>query len=742
MNQQISFSKKINYAAMATTAVIAAIAPDIASITYTANGVLSPAPTCAAATENKSSAKRENDSYINSLETIIESEDSRTLKKEVLELTKSSKQDLRRRAYLAIGSIGDNSGLSVLISALGSEKEPSLRQVIVFAIGEMEEKKAVTDLLKLLASTKEALEIRARAAEALGKISTAKSTLTATEKNTIFEALSKVLSGFEHSKTLTEKEQFLICRSLTALLRLKAPNSKATMELVSKQLKAPNAEIRWQAANVMSRLKEGIANHSQEFIPLLNDPDPLVRAYSTKALGLAKDRTVLDTIVSLLKDKDEKVSSAAVSALGSIGDPKAVPALLDFGHPLLDQYKKVDPKTGKIPEQQNSLLLLASALGTIKDAKALSFLHELRSSTKAFALCPEVEIAIAQFGDDAFFAKDIGDTNDLHNWQSTAARAQGLAELKSKRAEKELLSMLDNHPDPRAESEILNAIAALKYSDLVKVLLEQLGNKDVIVRATAASLLGEHGESESKERKDEIRTALWNAYLAARDEQMNDARIAFIEAATKIKHPFNNEVLAGKYRDSDYIVRRRALELQHEFDPNDASLNHVQIGPVNTNHDRNYWRRMAQIVASTENLTAIVLTPKGKIVIELFLHDSPLTVDNFVTLSRRGYYDGLTFMRVVPNFVIQGGDPRNDMNGGPGYQIRCEINEHPYRTGSLGMALSGKDTGGSQFFITHSPQPHLDGGYTSFGKVRSGMEVVNSIARGDKINHIEIVVTK
>ena len=92
----------------------------------------------------------------------------------------------------------------------------------------------------------------------------------------------------------------------------------------------------------------------------------------------------------------------------------------------------------------------------------------------------------------------------------------------------------------------------------------------------------------------------------------------------------------------------------------------------------------------------------------------------------------------MPNFVIQDGDPRGDGNGGPGYQIRCEINEVPYARGAVGMALSGKDTGGSQWFVTHAPQPHLDGGYTVFGNVIAGMDTVDNIARGDVIRAISI----
>jgi cyclophilin family peptidyl-prolyl cis-trans isomerase len=111
-----------------------------------------------------------------------------------------------------------------------------------------------------------------------------------------------------------------------------------------------------------------------------------------------------------------------------------------------------------------------------------------------------------------------------------------------------------------------------------------------------------------------------------------------------------------------------------------------------------------------------------------------------VQLAQRRYFNGIIFHRVVPNFVVQGGDPRGDGNGGPGYQIRCEINEVPYQRGAVGMALSGKDTGGSQWFVTHAPQPHLDGGYTVFGNVVAGMEVVDAIVRGDTIR--SIVVTE
>ena len=118
--------------------------------------------------------------------------------------------------------------------------------------------------------------------------------------------------------------------------------------------------------------------------------------------------------------------------------------------------------------------------------------------------------------------------------------------------------------------------------------------------------------------------------------------------------------------------------------------------------------------------------------------EAPLTVLSFLDLARRGFYDGLTFHRVEPGFVVQGGCPRGDGNGGPGYTLRCEIGQRPYGRGAVGMALSGKDTGGSQFFITLSPQPHLDGGYTLFGSVASGMDVVEKLRPGDVTERVEV----
>jgi peptidyl-prolyl cis-trans isomerase B (cyclophilin B) len=136
---------------------------------------------------------------------------------------------------------------------------------------------------------------------------------------------------------------------------------------------------------------------------------------------------------------------------------------------------------------------------------------------------------------------------------------------------------------------------------------------------------------------------------------------------------------------------------------------------------------------------AIMKTEKGTIHLDLFDQDAPGTVKNFVDLANKGYYDGLNFHRVIPNFMIQCGCPYGTGTGGPGYTIKCETagNPNKHETGSLSMAHAGRDTGGSQFFICHSPQPHLDGVHTVFGKTND-MNVVNAIQKGDKILSVRI----
>jgi len=140
--------------------------------------------------------------------------------------------------------------------------------------------------------------------------------------------------------------------------------------------------------------------------------------------------------------------------------------------------------------------------------------------------------------------------------------------------------------------------------------------------------------------------------------------------------------------------------------------------------------------------TGTIYTDKGNMKVDFYDTDAPGTVANFVKLSKEGFYDGLNFHRVIPDFVIQGGCPDGTGAGGPGYSIKCETsgNNQYHDRGVLSMAHAGKDTGGSQFFVCHSRNntAHLDGVHTCFGKVTEGLEVIDEIKQGDKINKIVI----
>ena len=332
-------------------------------------------------------------------------------------------------------------------------------------------------------------------------------------------------------------------------------------------------------------------------------------------------------------------------------------------------------------------------------------------------------------------------TEQLHDKAMGLARSLGCFEVSKLTGE--------CYTKTLAVPDTLRAYAAFKPADLVSVLLDQFelltrksrvrphdifvtkddkGNyqvpADVIIRATAADLLSE--------LPPHVKTAsvLVKALPIAMHDELNDAVLSILDALAKQKSAAANDAIKTALGSPDYLVRRRAVNLLKENGAGDFSS---RIGTVKTrNKDVDYRRAIAR----TGKVSTTIVTSKGAFTIEFLPDEAPLTVDNFIKLGRVGYFDGQTIPRVVPNFVIQAGDPRGDQNGGPGYQIRCEINEAPFDRAAVGMALSGKDTGGSQWFVTHSPQPHLDGGYTVFGRVISGMDVVDKIVRGDTIRRV------
>lgn len=689
---------------------------------------------------------------------IVRAEDERRWDDSLKALLSSNDPAIRKRAALAAGRIGAPDAVPVLAELLLTDKEPEVRDMAAFALGEIESAGGAFALVSVLKDPNKAA--RARSVEALGKITAALSNSTpgqtgedklederiGTLKTTILEALQ-----FEDSRR-SNPDRLAILLGLTAVLRARPEGAGP---IVVKFLDYPDSSIVATALNTMARLRLKDAN--ERVRQLLKHGDPMVRANAARVIGAAEHKEAFDDLLAkALNDSDLRVRVGAIRALGALKDAKAAAPLLNRGKVLLASVRSTRlDRPGELNEILEIVTTLGNVLRNSKSTDVLNWLGSVRAAVNAQA--PEVEIAMARIDPEFYLENGIKLTDEIDfGARSHASIAQGLneigtikksqpslrtdasvswlrdllsctssisAELKAKRSisRKCLLR-------PVTVSPMLQAYAAFKPPDLDSLLRQRLQDRDVIVRATAAELLGEQPPSETNTR------ALIDALpRALRDRDLDDAALATLGGLAKQKNATVNEAIKTALTSQNHLIRRRAVALLKANGAGDFS---DRIGTVQTrNRLIDYRRAIARI---GKKVTATVVTGKGSFTIEFLPEEAPLTVDNFIQLARGGYFNGQTIPRVVPNFVIQAGDPRGDQNGGPGYSIRCEINEVAFERAALGMALSGKDTGGSQWFVTHSPQPHLDGGYTVFGRVIRGMDVVDSIARGDTIRRVVV----
>jgi peptidyl-prolyl cis-trans isomerase B (cyclophilin B) len=254
--------------------------------------------------------------------------------------------------------------------------------------------------------------------------------------------------------------------------------------------------------------------------------------------------------------------------------------------------------------------------------------------------------------------------------------------------------------------------------------IDKLGTKDPAITTIIASKFALMKDPQTV-------PALIGSYHNFEAPKDLEAMISIITALDSINSPAAIEFLQ-KQTDSRYYEIRKASRhaLQHISGQNFTPDTTATLPRTRTDF---------QTDGLTEQPRVRVETTRGNFELILYPEKAPLTVANFLELVNTGFYDGIYFHRVVPGFVIQGGDPRGDGWGGPDYAIPCEYNDIFYDRGVLGMAHAGKDTGGSQFFITHTPQPHLNGKHTAFGRVISGMSVVDQIDMYDHIQKAYIV---
>jgi cyclophilin family peptidyl-prolyl cis-trans isomerase len=287
---------------------------------------------------------------------------------------------------------------------------------------------------------------------------------------------------------------------------------------------------------------------------------------------------------------------------------------------------------------------------------------------------------------------------------------------------------------PRVRIAAASALASVAQEPAARgALVAMLADSAVFVRSTMLSVLS--------------RTA--TAFEAARAAEVY--RRDTSEAARPVRIAALRVIAAAWRRDSlsfDAALRDELVQWSVPRDPAARAgvrevtpLAHWSAAAIAPRSMAEYERIAARWLAASRAATsarARLHTERGVITLDLLASDAPVTVDNFVQLARRGWFDGTRFHRVIPGFVAQDGDPTGTGSGGPGSTLRDELNRHRYERGAVGMALSGPDTGGSQYFLTLTPQPHLDGGYTVFARVVEGERVMDSLLLGDRIERVEV----
>ncbi len=615
-------------------------------------------------------------------------------------------RSVRRRAALAAGRVADRALVPTLVDLM-NDQEAEVRQMAAFALGLVGDPAGADRLVASLQDTEGI--VRARAAEALGRLGDPR--VAADLARFVTEQAPKTpgVITIRGDDPANPRDPWVELRlALFSLYRLKDAKAAASALLSGSE---PRFDW-WAATFVAARLESPLLK--PVLVAAASSTDPLSRAFAARGLGALKDASAVDLLSSLTKDRDLSVAATAVAAIGVMGDPRGVPAVAA----LLSS-----PSSTLVGEALRAISVLPG------DRSLRARLVPLVGAKEPFLRGPALA-ALARTDRDTF-ALVLSSLDPDPDWSVRAALAGALAEVGDEVALGILYSMLKDE-DARVLPAVLAAVRQARGADAADTLRRHLEHSDFAVRAAAA-------EGLAALKTQGLHEALVACYKrGVADGADVDARLNVIAALAVQKDARAKDALAEIASGDPFrVVRARAAGVLSGLGgaPGD-------VGPEKARPMVDYRVALAPYNpkpgAPVYSPRAFLKTRHGTIEILLDVVETPLTTASFIDLARRGFYDGLTFHRVEPFFVVQGGCPRGDGNGGPGYTLRCEISQRPYGRGAVGMALSGKDTGGSQFFITPSPQPHLDGGYPLFGQVVNGMDVVDKIRPGDVIEGVEI----
>jgi cyclophilin family peptidyl-prolyl cis-trans isomerase/HEAT repeat protein len=597
---------------------------------------------------------------------------------------------LRERAAFAAGRIRSEDA-PALLTRLLSDREPRVRRAAAFACGLAAERGLVPALRAALADPDPVTA--AAAATALGRLGGAEAE----------EALREVLRAASGS----------VAAAAAALYRSKDPG---LVPLLAGAALSTDRESRRMAAWSLARApRPGSAPALRR---LLRDEDPEIAAWAARGLGLAGDAG----------------AAAALSKLALGPEPgPAVQALLALERLAADGAVRELAREAGLARQDDPHPGIAVA--------ALTLLRRSADSTDVRELLARVAASGGRRGGVALASLAAGDAERAFGLAfppgGTASldlrlgAAEALPHLATERAGPWLEALLGDAA-PRVRMEAVSRFPRALVPGSLPFLTRALADPDGAVRAVA---LDASAPFTAGTGSDAALAAAWRAAfdaLVASGEA--DLVASALDAAASLPEG-GRELLVARRDSSDDLVRERARRLLRERFGEPSGGSPRSVATRLTAAD---YRRLAGR-AEGPRLRVLVETTRGAFEAGLFPDAAPMTVESFVSLARSGFFDGTTIHRVVPDFVVQAGDPRGDGTGGPGYAIRDELNPIPYVRGRLGMALSGPDTGGSQWFVALSRQQHLDGGYTVFGEVTSGMEVVDRIEQNDRLLSVRVL---
>jgi cyclophilin family peptidyl-prolyl cis-trans isomerase/HEAT repeat protein len=613
---------------------------------------------------------------------------------------------VRRRAALAIGRVKSADGVALLVAAL-PDTDPDVRAMAAFALGLVGDASAESALAPLLRDTSP--RVRGRAAEALGLIG-AKGSAPAIGQMVAEYATSAPVAAMspddEAASVAPEAEAFKL--GLYALVRLKAYEPMAAAVLANGQ----PVTAWWPVAYALRRVEDPRAVPA--LLELLKSKGRYTRAFAARGLGPLKEPSAIKPLLALIDPAAKAGLDETVSAIRSLAELGAT-----------DAAAALSRLAGATTTHPNVRLEAVAALGTLRAADGLPTVQDLMTDDWPEMRAAAIRAAAA-IDADSFTVVVAGMEPDRH-WRVRAALAETLGGFPADLATERVRMML-NDEDKRVIAPALSSLARLKASDVGAILVQSLDDSDFVVRATAAREIGRLKLADGPD-------ALRKAFKTAQADSAYAARTAALDALAAYGPTEAAATLAQALEDKDWAVRLRAAGLLAKLEPGSTAV--ATIAPAPGEPPVPFDD--PKLVAPTTSPHVFIDTAYGIIEFELAVLDAPQTSRNFIELARKGFFDGLEVHRVVAGFVLQDGDPRGDGQGGPGYTIRDELNDRPYVRGTVGMALDEwRDTGGSQFFITHAPQPHLDGKYTAFGHVVNGMDVVDRIKPGDVILRLRV----